>query len=676
MADNEIWKLDLDTKEFVDKLSKVKDLVGKVGDEKMVSGLVEGLGAAATAAGVLAAAGLALKVALDLTQEAEHIRAVNTQFEMLTKNAGLATDTLIKGLKDAAGGLVDDTELMELANKSLVRMGGNAERLPQIMEAARKVTAVYGGELTQNFDTMSDAISRGNTRMLKQFGIIVDNDKAIKEYAKSHGLATNELSEHAKQAALMEAVLKNTEKNFKGVNTNIETSTKLITEMKVVWGQFYEAIAVAFEKFLGPAVRGTLKFLKDLSAELKNNVLSKWGDGAEKSSAQVEVLQGKLEKLNKIKSNLQSDLDQYEQKGFFGKLFAMGPENVQKQLDFVNKQIANSEKQIEDLTKKSEAVGGKPEAGGESKEAQTEAVDQDKRKENYKKFQQDLLKIKQDQLESEFRLVTSMGQAEALLGQEKAMRENQYSIQRQAILQADYLNEMMKKTELNELDKRHKEEMLVREQELAQRRLELMEQVYQNEKMGMSKVTAHARLNFMQMQNGLQNYKKQSVNVFQVFDASANSAMDSFAEGSANASQAAKGFFFGFLGDVATKHGKLMLLQAIWPPNPVAAAGGIALLALGRILKGAAGGKGGGGGGDVGTPSASAGGGESGGGGGDYSSAMPLQTTQQAEIQRKSVTISIQGSYFETEQTKTKLMEMMREATDATDFAYKQIGSR
>jgi hypothetical protein len=44
------------------------------------------------------------------------------------------------------------------------------------------------------------------------------------------------------------------------------------------------------------------------------------------------------------------------------------------------------------------------------------------------------------------------------------------------------------------------------------------------------------------------------------------------------------------------------------------------------------------------------------------------------EQQKKVVTVQVQGHYFETEATKTRLVEMIRESSDATDFTIKQVG--
>ena len=59
---------------------------------------------------------------------------------------------------------------------------------------------------------------------------------------------------------------------------------------------------------------------------------------------------------------------------------------------------------------------------------------------------------------------------------------------------------------------------------------------------------------------------------------------------------------------------------------------------------------------------------------GDTGPAAQLEKPQLDETKKKSVTIQVQGNYFETEQSRMRILEMTREATDATDFKYQQIG--
>lgn len=63
-------------------------------------------------------------------------------------------------------------------------------------------------------------------------------------------------------------------------------------------------------------------------------------------------------------------------------------------------------------------------------------------------------------------------------------------------------------------------------------------------------------------------------------------------------------------------------------------------------------------------------GGATGGGGSQAEAYKPEMQDQN----KKAVTLQIQGNYYETEQTRTRLMEMIREVGDFTDFNLKQVG--
>jgi hypothetical protein len=64
-------------------------------------------------------------------------------------------------------------------------------------------------------------------------------------------------------------------------------------------------------------------------------------------------------------------------------------------------------------------------------------------------------------------------------------------------------------------------------------------------------------------------------------------------------------------------------------------------------------------------------------GGGAASSTVFDETLSRPELSEpkgREVSLIVQGNYFETEQTKRTLMEMIRSETDATGFSYVQIG--
>ncbi len=134
---------------------------------------------------------------------------------------------------------------------------------------------------------------------------------------------------------------------------------------------------------------------------------------------------------------------------------------------------------------------------------------------------------------------------------------------------------------------------------------------------------------------------------------------------SQSASTIMKGFFLNSLGDIAQAQGELYLAMGIM--DPVALAAGAGLLVLAGILHGLAGSAGGG-------SSSMSGGGGGGGAASGYDSGTNSAAAANAPEQ-KTVTVQVMGHYFESDQTKTHLMDMLRSVTDATDYKYQQIGS-
>lgn len=302
-----------------DAETKLKKIAGAVQDlEKTGNGSFANFGAAAEGAfslfvgsAVVVGAVGALKKALDLTFEAESVRAIGSQFDLLSKNAGIAGDALKDGLSAAADGLIDDTDLIKIANQAIISMGASATDLPPVMELARKATSVFGGELADNFEKISQAIATGQTRSLKSLGIIIDSDKAYREFAASIGTTADALSDAGKQQAIMNAVLETGQGAFAGVNVDLKQNTDTFQRLKVTLGQIGETATLAFEKLAGPAVQSFLGGLSAMAADAKQALTAAFGEGKEKAQANVDQL---TEALQRTKAAI-IDLEQKQLKG-------------------------------------------------------------------------------------------------------------------------------------------------------------------------------------------------------------------------------------------------------------------------------------------------------------------------------------------------------------------------
>jgi hypothetical protein len=245
--------------------------------------------------------GEAFKKAFDLTLEGENLKKIDKQFEILAQNAGVSANALRDGLTQAAGGLVDNTDLIKAANGALVQLGVNAEKLPQLFEVARKTASVFGGTALERFQDISQAIATGQTRQIKSLGLVVDLDKAQKEYAKSLGSVNLKLTDQQEQFVRLNAVLDAAQKKYGAIQVSNESLSAQSQILKASFSDLGDTIALLFNKFFGgffvSALQSVSENIKLFSLNLKNTFSPELLDSAEK----VDLLQKRLDFLKQSK---------------------------------------------------------------------------------------------------------------------------------------------------------------------------------------------------------------------------------------------------------------------------------------------------------------------------------------------------------------------------------------
>lgn len=679
---------DLDTKEAIKRLAELADKVDDTGKPDRLAGLLDGLQKVAGLAGVLGTAYLALKTTLDTVFEAEQIKAINQQFEVLTKNAGLAGDALKDALMTAADGLIDDTDLMREANQAILTMGSSAQRLPEILELSRKATALFGGEFQDNFGKMNQAIATGQTRMLKQLGIVIDNKKAFEDYARSIGVAANELSEAGQRQAILNAVLEKGKSAFKDVDTNILQSKNTFDQLIVTIGQVREALVLAFERTMGPTVQRFLNGVKEMAGDFKRVILDNFGEGADQAHAKVERLELKIR-------DIKGELIDIEQRRLKGLDFEPGMSEAKIQvlnmrLKEYQAELEASKAKVQELDAQAKGAGaptpgGAPAAGGES------SVDYEQKKLNEAKFQQEMTSLKQQALQAEMQMVDDLAALEDLKRQERLMLEQQFQAQKAMIQSATHLTAEQKAQQIVALEEAKTAKLKTLEQNLLQERIKALDNYKKASQDTADGILRGFQATAEQERLMLEDFQRTGERAYGSFKMHATNAFVQVGAGAMTMGEAVKSIILNVLGDEAIARGSVMMMSGIWPPNPVALGGGAALITFGGYLKAQAGKSGGG-------SSISAA--SSGGGGGasstfedtsskaeskqdkliekldrgDKFDQMRGGDVKEFEAPRKTVTFQVMGNFFETEETRTRLMEMMRESTDATDFKYQQIG--
>lgn len=689
--DNKLsFLLDLDVKEFTEKTLQAKGTVEKLGSEENLSGLLEGL---AKVGPLLAAAGVAafaFKSAIDLTIEGETINRINHQFEILAHNAGIVPDKLKKGLEEAAAGLMDTTDLLKVANEALVKMGAGAEKLPELLELARKATTVFGGDAKANFEAITNAIANGNVKQLAHLGLKVDMAKAERDFAKSIGVTTEELNLAGKQQALLNAVLEEGNKHYEGVTTSTTSATSSLQLIKVAFHEVGEAFTMVFEKTVGPGIRSFLSTFANVAKQIKLTVQSEIGEGSEKAAAKISLLKDKISETEKVLEKLKATGGKGLDGGYSGeneaRLKLLPGKLEQYRAELVKLEGANKslEKAVASETQK--------ELDGISKVSNARFVDTEKSKKQRLAFEAEMSKLdKADALEKQ-KNVKTLEQVEKSVLKQRLLNEKAHLDAIAKIKANDHINDSQKgRLEVAE-NQRFQDEMVRADDEAMQLRHKLLDNYVHNSTTAFNGIENAFRANTLKMQDELKDFGKRGTEVFNSLSTNSTSAFSTMGQqmaagkdiGTATA-DALRGVFLGMLADRAAAEGKIMLLSGIFPPNPAAIAGGVALLALGGVLKAAAG-PSAAGSTIASSPSAAAvgsgaapyiapishGGNTSAPSSDDQSKITAgMQQTQNQRI----VNVNIAGNYLETDSSKRMLMDLMRQESDATGFNYNQIGA-
>jgi len=734
--DNKLsWILDLDNTEFAKAITESVD---------SVKGLESALVNVAAVSSILAAAYYSVKTALDLTIEAEAVKQVEANFYSLAKMAGLAGNELKESLEKASGGLIENTDLLRSGTKAVVELGQAASRISEVMDLARQATSVFGGDLVQNFETFNQAISTGMTRSLKSnFGLIVDAEKAYKDFAAANGLAANALSQTAKQQALMNAVLEKGNEQFEGTVGGVKKVTNVWTQLKVTLKEMAEIATLAFEKLFGGTVLNGVTALKFQVDNLKNSMLETFGNSAEQATAKAERLQKQVSMLAFEIRAAQMKQSKFAEGSSDYAVMGSGIDKMKEKLAAYRIQLEEAEKASAKFKAESEAkdqatieagpkvkadtTGGglvdkKAEADNElafnrdmlamrqqliaqqqslAQSAQLQNIDRLKQMElaeeqsaqkiqeinnstnkNRQQKAEEVAQVEQNLEVQKLQMKMQMSQAEMsqansleevarIHHDEQIVLEQNFQMQMAMIKGNADLTEVQKEQEMQDLKRANIAEQQFLEDQLQQQKLQALER-YSRE--GTNAVDSFARgfeSAAMRQSIAMGTFQAAGARAFGAFQTNAVAALTAWGSGSKSASEAARGFIFGMLGDVAIAEGTVLMMAGLPELNPLKVAGGAALVAFGGYLKSKANGPG------VGM---SAGG--AGGGGGDSSMGSdkaltdPRSTSrdQQDQIQTKNVQIVVQGHYFENNESRVKMTELLQSSLDATDFSVRKIG--
>ena len=198
------------------------------------------LGFTAAFAGVA----IAINKAWNLADMAAQYEEQKAGLDALAAEYGLTSDQIIRSVQDIVDGQLSLVASSQLASKAML-LGLNPDQIKQFVGYAERLTDVAGGDIPQAFDAMEKAVATGRTKGLaSQFGLMVDLNKALEDYAAKHGIAKDQIDQttvmQIRANAVMEEAKRKTDKLGEAQLSNADKMNKMratIEDIELLMGQ-------------------------------------------------------------------------------------------------------------------------------------------------------------------------------------------------------------------------------------------------------------------------------------------------------------------------------------------------------------------------------------------------------------------------------------------------------
>lgn len=720
--------ISLDNAEALAKTLDLGKAIDSLGDTMGVPNL-------ATKFGQLAIVVTAVKKAIDLVNTGlnfalagENVIAIEKQFSNLADTAGVAGDQIVKSMQKIAKGTIDDTDAMALASKAIVQLGKDSAKIPDIFAVARNAARTFGGTAEEQFERITQAIGRQSTRQLAAIGIHINADETMRRYAQSVGKAVNELTEADKRQAILNETLRIGQKQMDASGGSSKPLSESYKQFQVATGQLKEAIEKLTATMLADSFSGFFKNRAESAKAMTDEIVASTGHGTEAIEAQIRTAERQLSLLEVQRSrylaNAASGVGDFQKA-------------QQEAADSTSQKIQMLKIQLEDLEKARRMMEAPKEgAKGPSTNPEQEAEELRKRQENFVAFERARIAAAQESMNARLNLETNFENADKFYNEQKALRVQQFNLLQQEIRLNTTLREEQKNALLKQSAETLNANLLKLDRDRDDSNKRIIENIKKTNVQGFDGIKLAAQAAFKNItqnsndmvsviQPAIEGMVRAGAQAFSMMGQAIGEILAGAGEDAKKAAEKILAYMLGAIADIAIQMGTMFMIQALSPEMSWKAPIGAALLVFGGVLKGVSG---------VMTKNLNSGSNAGGAGGGSSSSSVMTSQNaltsdqrdrdrdqrerdreererqkeadklnkelekQQREEQRvkereererlmaarelekytastKGVSINIQGSYFETEQTKTRLMDLVRQASDGQDYNLVKVGA-
>jgi hypothetical protein len=205
MADREIdLKIVVDDSGAIQSINGVDEAIQK--SQKSAESFASTFGSALLPGLAAAAAGVIKlgSVTGEFLTIAREIEDLSGGFQTLSERVGNVPTEKLDALKAATQGLTTEMDIMRAANQAvLLGVDDGSGKFEEMAAAAVKLGNAMGISTTEALERMVIGLGRGSKQILDDLGVMVNAEKAYKNYASAHDLVASKLTETQKKMAFL-----------------------------------------------------------------------------------------------------------------------------------------------------------------------------------------------------------------------------------------------------------------------------------------------------------------------------------------------------------------------------------------------------------------------------------------------------------------------------------------
>lgn len=199
-----------------------------------------------------------------LATDASQFEEIKSGFDRLAASQGANAEIIVKKMKQASDGVLSTSEIMKAANEAMLA-GIPIDQLAKITEIAKAAANAQGDSVENMMRVMTNGLARTSTMMLRHAGIVFDETQAYKNYAKSVGKTTEELTDNEKRQVFLNKSLEVGQKTLDKLGPSQISVSDQWERLKAT----QEDNAIALGQKLIPAFRVVVNTLEDMDLGFK-----------------------------------------------------------------------------------------------------------------------------------------------------------------------------------------------------------------------------------------------------------------------------------------------------------------------------------------------------------------------------------------------------------------------